>query len=296
MMHKSKNLNQGKSKYLIAMVVLGLVGLILAAFTQEAENDYDYARREIVLRKIGHEVLLQSGDSSSRVLPIKKVGEQEYLISFENELTFNPDSLILLTKRILDPSPYGNHYVVNVLNCKNSTVAYGYAISQKKEENIVSCQGRIQPKACYLIKIQFKTASFPFNQSSYLLASLSILGVAGFIFLRSKKTSTYQELQKANQYQLGSILFDAENRKLITTSQTIELTSTETKVLRIFASAPNLVIERNRLQKEIWEDEGVIVGRSLDMFISKLRKKLEIEPKLKITVIRAKGYKLEIFE
>jgi DNA-binding response OmpR family regulator len=74
----------------------------------------------------------------------------------------------------------------------------------------------------------------------------------------------------------------------------IELTGTETRVLLIFAASPNETIERSRLQKEIWEDEGVIVGRSLDMFISKLRKKLELDPNIKIVVIRGKGYKLEI--
>ena len=58
--------------------------------------------------------------------------------------------------------------------------------------------------------------------------------------------------------------------------------------------SPNEAVERSRLQKEIWEDEGVIVGRSLDMFISKLRKKLEFDPNIKIVVIRGKGYKLEI--
>ena len=76
--------------------------------------------------------------------------------------------------------------------------------------------------------------------------------------------------------------------------KTIDLTKTETRVLHIFALSPNEAIERSRLQKEIWEDEGVIVGRSLDMFISKLRKKLEADPNIKIVVIRGKGYKLEI--
>ena len=76
--------------------------------------------------------------------------------------------------------------------------------------------------------------------------------------------------------------------------KTIDLTETETRVLHIFASSPNETIERSRLQKEIWEDEGVIVGRSLDMFISKLRKKLEPDPNISIVVIRGKGYKLEI--
>lgn len=94
-------------------------------------------------------------------------------------------------------------------------------------------------------------------------------------------------------FTLGSTLFNMETRKLLINKQTIELTKTETRLLHIFATTPNEVIERSRLQKEIWEDEGVIVGRSLDMFISKLRKKLEPDPNIKIAVIRGKGYKLE---
>lgn len=84
------------------------------------------------------------------------------------------------------------------------------------------------------------------------------------------------------------------NRKLIINENAIELTATESRILLIFALSPNKTIERSRLQKEIWEDEGIIVGRSLDMFISKLRKKLEFDPNIKIIVIRGKGYKLSI--
>jgi DNA-binding response OmpR family regulator len=94
-------------------------------------------------------------------------------------------------------------------------------------------------------------------------------------------------------FSLGKVVFDAKNRKLNINGNAIDLTGTETRVLLIFASSPNETIERSRLQKEIWEDEGVIVGRSLDMFISKLRKKLELDPNIKIAVIRGKGYKLE---
>jgi len=81
---------------------------------------------------------------------------------------------------------------------------------------------------------------------------------------------------------------------MIINENTIDLTGTETRLLHIFALSPNQTIARTRLQKEIWEDEGIIVGRSLDMFISKLRKKLEFDPTIKITVIRGKGYKLEV--
>ncbi|MGB4398112.1 MAG: winged helix-turn-helix domain-containing protein [Daejeonella sp.] len=95
-------------------------------------------------------------------------------------------------------------------------------------------------------------------------------------------------------FTLGKGFFDAKNRKLIINGKTVNLAGTETRLLLIFASSPNETIERSRLQKEIWEDEGVIVRRSLDMFISKLRKKLEFDPNFKITVIRGKGYRLEI--
>jgi DNA-binding response OmpR family regulator len=89
-------------------------------------------------------------------------------------------------------------------------------------------------------------------------------------------------------------LFNAQERQLVINKKTIDLTETEMRLLLIFALSPNEIVERSRLQKEIWEDKGVIVGRSLDMFISKLRKKLEFDPNINIVVIRAKGYKLEI--
>lgn len=64
------------------------------------------------------------------------------------------------------------------------------------------------------------------------------------------------------------------------------LTETEARLLHLFALLPNETIPRSRLQKELWEEQGVIVGRSMDAFISKLRRKLEAEPKVSIVVIR----------
>ena len=120
-------------------------------------DDFDFARREILLRRIGHEILLQSGDSTSRVLPVKKIAKNEYQISFENAFTFHPDSLVHTTQRLLANDPLASDYVVNVLNCANASVAYGYAISKNKKDDIVACLGRRQPIACYMINIKFQT-------------------------------------------------------------------------------------------------------------------------------------------
>jgi DNA-binding response OmpR family regulator len=146
-----------------------------------------------------------------------------------------------------------------------------------------------------MINIKFKPTGINTAKNRYLLGSLPVLAFVGFLFLRSVKSKkALPEVQDTGTFNLGSVLFDSESRKLLINGKTIDLTVTETRVLRIFALSPNETIERSRLQKEIWEDEGVIVGRSLDMFISKLRKKLEFDPNIKIVVIRGKGYKLEI--
>ena len=294
-MHNSRNFLSGKHNYLFGLILLLFIAVISVAFRTEDSDDFNISRREVVLRRIGHEILLQSGDSTSRVLPIKKIAENEYQIRFEKELSFLPDSLMSITRRFLDNAPLSTNYIVNVLNCDNSSIIYGYAISKNKKDDIVTCSRRRQPKACYRINIKFKPTGITTAKNGYLLGGLSFLAFVGFIFWRSvKPRKALLDGQHTNRFTLGSVLFDAKNKKLIIGGKTIDLTGTETRVLLIFASSPNEIIERSRLQKEIWEDEGVIVGRSLDMFISKLRKKLELDPNIKIVVIRGKGYKLEV--
>ncbi|WP_282334994.1 winged helix-turn-helix domain-containing protein [Pinibacter soli] len=286
-----------KHKYIGGLIILLFISIICVAFSMTGSDNFDFARREILLRRIGHEILLQSGDSTSRVLPVKKIAGNEYQISFESAFTFQPEFLVNTTQRLLAQDPLASDYIVNVLNCANASVAYGFAISKNKKDDIVACKGRRQPIACYMINIKFKPAGIITAKNGYLLGGLLVLAFVGFIFLRPvkpRKDLPEPDSEHTGIFTLGSMSFDAETRKLMINGKTIDLTRTETRVLSIFALSPNETIERSRLQKEIWEDEGVIVGRSLDMFISKLRKKLELDPNINIVVIRGKGYKLEI--
>src|SRR6478672_7224349 len=168
-----RNLLPVKQKHLGGLLVLTFICIICAAFSITGNDDFDFARREILLRRIGHEILLQSGDSTSRVLPVKKIAGNEYQISFENDLTFQPDSLVNTTQRLLAKDPLASDYVVNVLNCANASVAYGYAISKNKKDDIIACIGRKQPVACYIINIKFKPAGIITAKNGYLLGSLA---------------------------------------------------------------------------------------------------------------------------
>ncbi len=294
-MRDIRNLLSGRRKYLWGALIFLFIAVICTAFSITGNDKFDISRREILLRRIGDELLLQSGDSASRVLPVEKIAENEYQIRFENDFTFKPDSLVNTTRRLLAQDPLAGDYVVNVLKCGNAGVAYGFAISGNKKDDIVPCRGRKQPTACYMIDIKFKRAGINIAKNGYLLGSLAFLAFVGFIFLRPvKPRNALPKGEDAKIFTFGSVLFDAQGRQLVINKKTIDLTGTETRLLRIFALSPNEIIARSRLQKEIWEDEGVIVGRSLDMFISKLRKKLEPDPNINIVVIRGKGYKLEV--
>ncbi|WET03084.1 winged helix-turn-helix domain-containing protein [Flavobacterium sp. YJ01] len=286
---------QKKYKYLFGVIAVVFIAVICFAFNETDNNSFDIAKREILLRSIGHELLLQSGDSTSRVLPIKNIAKNEYEIQFEKSFTFQPDTLVNIIRRFLSQDPRASDYVVTVLNSQNSSVIYGYTIAKNKKNDAVPCRKRIQPKANYIINIKFKPLQISVFDNKYLLGSLPLFAVLAFIFFRPVQSQKHLPKNlESDLLELGRIKFDVKNRNLIINDKTIELTATESRLLHIFALSPNNTIQRNRLQKEIWEDEGVIVGRSLDMFISKLRKKLEVDPHVNIVVVRSKGYKLEI--
>ena len=75
-------------------------------------------------------------------------------------------------------------------------------------------------------------------------------------------------------------------------TEVISLTDKECRILELLNKNFGELIPRETLMQEVWINEGVITGRSLDMFVSKLRKKLSSDPELSITNVHGKGYKL----
>ena len=279
------------------LVIPLLVGaIVFAAFSFTDRDSFDVAKQEILLRNIGHEVLLHSGDSTSRVLPVKKIAGHEYQIRFENEFTFQPDSLVKIIKASLAKERLEDNYIVNVLSCSNHDVIFGYAVLKEEKNDLVPCSGRLQPKACYLINIKFERSGLSNSEKGYLIGGLPVIAFVGLMLSKAVGRRRKQELiaDGRTSYHIGNTFFDVENRQLSFSDMVTELTVKESKLLLIFAKSPNAIIERSRIQKEIWEDEGVIVGRSLDVFISKLRKKLEADVSVNLVNIHGKGFKLQI--
>ena len=281
--------------YLLGSLSL-LVIVMMFAFNLPSTTDFDAAKQEIMIRNIGHQLLLSSEDHTSRVLPVKKINENEFQLKFENEFSFQPDSLVNIVKNALADNNISENYIVNVIKCNSTDVIFGYAIFKNKRNNIMACSGRMQPKSCYFINLKFQNDGMSTKQKGYLLGSLPLLAFVGLLFRKNLRASKSKISKNVNEniIQFGNTIFHTDKQYLTISGIEIELTAKENKLMLIFATAPNELIERTRLQKEIWEDDGVIVGRSLDMFISKLRKKLAEDPNIQLVNIHGKGYILKV--
>jgi hypothetical protein len=290
-----------KSKILPFFIVGCLLFTIVSFVAEKSDkSDFESAKEVIIMREIANRVLRYTGDTTSTVLPINRLAENEFEIPFESGFTFKPDSLVRIIDGVISSNDLPRNYIVNVIECNTLKVIFGYAVLGVKQKNIVPCLGRQQPSKQYCINIKFEESSW-FSKHLYLLG-LALLGI-GLVFWsvqRFKKEKPIFEPKieeipnNKTATQLGKYEFYSEELLLAFESEKIPLTIKEAKLLSIFAANLNQIVDRNRLQKEVWEDEGVIVGRSLDMFISKLRKKLEQDPNVKLTNIHGKGYKLEV--
>lgn len=251
---------------------------------------------ELLLRKIGHRLLLSSGDDTSRVMPIKELGKNQFRIIFENALSIEPDSVIRIVDEIVKESSFPGEYFLDIIDCKTTEQVYGFMRSLSNKKDIIACQGRTLPTACYFVDIRF-TDTVAEKKNNWLIAgaAAALLLLISFYFARKKKPVNEEEIIKEENFiRIGQYRFFSDQHSLEFNNEKIILTNKESKLLLLFANSINQVIDRNVLQKEVWENEGVIVTRSLDMFVSKLRKKLQQDPAIKIVNIPGKGYKLEV--
>tara|TARA_B100000508_G_scaffold140949_1_gene144480 strand:- start:361 stop:1305 length:945 start_codon:yes stop_codon:yes gene_type:complete len=280
---------------------------------------------KVAMRMIGHEFLLNNNDSTSRVLPIKKIEDQliseyspnhgynfktengHYLIQFDTEFEFDPDKLVTCVQQVMAQTRVSNSYVVEVQSCASKEVVYSYAIRNTESKDFIPCKGRVLPLGCYQIlftllnedKQNKANAIIPANsnnQSEIKSNASLILIVVGLVLLvalvlyyRKRKNHSPGN---SNLITLGAFLFDKKNMELLYEEEKTELTYKETEVLSLLHSSANKTVTRETLLSEVWGDEGVYVGRTLDVFISKLRKKLEPDPSIKISNIRGIGYQL----
>ena len=279
-------------------------GLVIIVFFAWMLSGYDKENTEysetvkVAMREVGDQLLLRNQDSTSLVLPVKRLEDSRFMLSFQNQLSFEPNDLISIVDSSFITSELPRNYRVEVIQCSDDEVAYSYEKSIKEEKTIIPCSGRFLPENCYTINVRFLSKSIHLAKNPLFLYVLLLIGLLCFLdlfFNKSKQVATLQNTDN-NFASIGSYQFYPDQNKLVKQAIEISLSKKECELLEIFVANPNQIIKRDELEKRVWEDNGVVVGRSLDTYISKLRKKLKEDTSIKLTNIHGIGYKLELLE
>ena len=262
------------------------------------ENDPNDVFSEVVkvsFRDVGHHLLVSNQDTTSLVKPVLTINNEKFKLAFENELEIHPDSLVNYIKNSFQKSELPEYYLVEVLQCSNNEVAYSYEVKKQVEKGIIPCAGRILKKGCYFITVRFtkmpKTTHI--NRNLLYLLILGVLTLLAVVIFKKKSKVNFLK-DESDFASIGRFKFYPEQNKLVKEAIEISLSKKECELLAIFIAKPNQIIKRDELTKKVWEDNGVFVGRSLDTYISKLRKKLKEDTSVKLTNVHGIGYKLEI--
>ena len=320
----------------IAIVMLAIF-FIASSFTKHSDRDLRAKQVNLIIRQIGHRLLLQADDSTSRVLPVTEIKEGTFLLKFENEFVFNHDSLMVLSQGLLPKTQFPSGYTVTLHDSIKGGIVYGFQVNNTSPD-ILACSGRSQPPGCYTIEFAFpdfyenveqknadtdqltesvkvdpqeanpklaelKTTIFDYPLNNVVYGGMLLLLGVSLLIWRFGKILKPVPVQNQNHAiikesvpelpALGKFLFEVKGQRLLLGSEVISLTDKECKILELLKKNFGEMIPRETLMQEVWINEGVITGRSLDMFVSKLRKKLSRDPELRITNIHGKGYRLE---
>jgi DNA-binding winged helix-turn-helix (wHTH) protein len=249
----------------------------------------------VVLRQIGHRLLLSNGDSTSRVLPIKEGKNDTYTISFEKPLEISSDLLYAITEEELKRIGIID-FVASLIDCETSDVYLSFLYSQELD-SITPCKGRDLPTACYALEISLLHTKSSF---SFLNLGFPVLLVFGALFLYyfySKKKNKIKSISPLS-VRVGKYFFDTQNRQLTFDNETTMLTEKESKLITLLLDCnSNEVQTRDYLISQIWKENGIqVVSKNLDVLVSKVRKKLSLDSDINITSVHGLGYKLEVKE
>lgn len=103
-----------------------------------------------------------------------------------------------------------------------------------------------------------------------------------------------QAPEALEHFDLGSTRFDPRKQMLTTPAGDRKLTTKESELLRLLCSHRNEVLERSAALQEVWGSDSYFNGRSMDVYIAKLRKYLKDDPALEIINVHGKGFRLVV--
>ena len=252
----------------------------------------------LALRQTGHLLYESCGDTHSKIPAVEQISKREFKLKLENG--FDYDKLPDILDASLKNFGINESYAVSILTCESESIILGYN-DLSFENQVVACLNREADELCKIILLSILKKEQIENELDYSMFWFLLVGVIPLIvfYINRKKIEAPESsvlIEKLNDNQLivGSSAFDPKGLLLSINGETKTLTFREGKLFEYFINHKNEVLKREDIQNHVWEDEGVIVGRSLDVFISRLRKIIKEDTSLAIKNIHGVGYRLEV--
>lgn len=284
-------------KILRFLPLLGLPFLawLLPHAEQGGPTNLSSDKVNLALRRTADGLLRASGDSTSRIPAIERSGELGWRIRLEQPFSY--ERLPALLQSSLELHGIHRPYEVAVRRCVDETIDLGYHQSDYLQDSVVPCGGRDMPEDCHFIEVAFLE-----NDGGRLLglwqygAVLLVLGgIAGYWFFRRlhPTLAPIPPTAQTDWLEFGNSRLDMAGQILFCGGGRQTLTFREAKLLRLFVTHPDRLLEREYILQQVWADEGVLVGRSVDVFVSRLRKKIAADHSIGIVAVHGVGYRLE---
>ncbi len=105
-----------------------------------------------------------------------------------------------------------------------------------------------------------------------------------------RRTSNKSEIPE--KFNIGKYVFDTKKQTLQLEDEVIRLTTKESELLKLLCNNNNKILDRNFALKSIWMEDNYFNARSMDVYITKLRKYLKNDPSVEIINVHGKGFKL----
>jgi DNA-binding response OmpR family regulator len=145
--------------------------------------------------------------------------------------------------------------------------------------------------------IEDKTEAFTLGGDDYITKPFRIEELLLRINALLKRVSEHKNEEtnvQQSSFQIGDFVFDVAAQQITYKENTQRLSTKEAELLKLLCQKQNQVLTREEALLAIWHDDNYFNGRSMDVFLSKLRKYLKADPKVEIMNIHGRGYKLFI--
>lgn len=137
-----------------------------------------------------------------------------------------------------------------------------------------------------------KTQAFELGGDDYITKPFRVEELLLRINALLKRASKDKEEELADKFEVGDYFFDYTSQVISFKGQQQKLSTKEAELLRLLCLKKNDVLTREEALIKIWHDDNYFTGRSMDVFLSKLRKYLKEDPNVEIVNVHGKGYKL----